>query len=98
VVSSRHETGPVAVLEAAVAGVPTIGTQVGHIAEWAPQAAMAVPVADPAALASAISELLQDESRRLEIGREAQRRAVAQDAAYTAERFRELYARLLARR
>jgi hypothetical protein len=39
VVSSRHEAGPVAVLAAAVAGVPTIGTCVGHIAERAPSAA-----------------------------------------------------------
>ncbi len=37
IISSRHEAGPLAVLEAAVKGVPTVGTAVGHIAEWAPQ-------------------------------------------------------------
>src|SRR2546429_2362007 len=52
--SSRHETGPLAMLEAAVAGVPTIGTAVGHIAEWAPHAAVSAPVGDSAGLAGAI--------------------------------------------
>jgi glycosyltransferase involved in cell wall biosynthesis len=96
VVSSRHETGPLAVLEAAVAGVPTIGTCVGHIAEWAPRAALSVPVGDWAALASGIAQLLGDEEMRLGIAREAQQRALAEDADHTAERFRALYARLAA--
>ena len=97
VVSSRHETGPVAVLEAAVAGVPTIGTCVGHIAEWAPSAAVSVPVGDWAAMAAAIVQLLDDEELRLGIARDAQRRVLAEDADYTATRFRALYARLVAR-
>ena len=96
VVSSRHETGPVAVLEAAAAGVPTIGTGVGHIAEWAPNAALSVPVGDWAAMATAIIQLLGDEELRLGIAREAQRRVLAEDADYTAKRFRALYARLVA--
>jgi glycosyltransferase involved in cell wall biosynthesis len=97
-VSSRHETGPVVVLEAAAAGVPTIGTCVGHIAEWAPSAAMSVPVGDWASMAGAIVQLLDDEELRLDIAREAQRRALAEDADYTVERFRALYARLAARK
>jgi glycosyltransferase involved in cell wall biosynthesis len=92
--SSRHETGPLAVLEAAVAGVPTVGTRVGHIAEWAPAATLAVPVGDWAAMADAVAQLLHDEELRLGIAWEAQRRALAEDADYTAERFRALYARL----
>lgn len=94
VISSRHETGPVAVLEAAVAGVPVIGTPVGHIAEWAPSAAMSVPVGDWASMADAIVRLLDDDELRLGIAREAQQRALAEDADYTAERFRALYTRL----
>lgn len=91
VVSSRHEAGPVALLEAAVAGVPTVGTAVGHVADWAPEAAVAVPVADHVALAAGIAELLQDESRRLSVAREAQRRAVDFDADATALRVTQIY-------
>jgi glycosyltransferase involved in cell wall biosynthesis len=96
IVSSRHETGPVAVLEAGVAGVPTVGTRVGHIAEWAPNGAVAVPVGDWAAMADAVAQLLGNEELRLGMARDAQRRALAEDADYTAERFRALYARVAA--
>jgi glycosyltransferase involved in cell wall biosynthesis len=83
-VSSRHETGPLVVLEAAVAGVPTVGTQVGHIADWAPDAALAVPPGDPGALARATIDLLTNEDRRLGLAREAQARARREDADGTA--------------
>jgi glycosyltransferase involved in cell wall biosynthesis len=90
-VTSRHEAGPLAVLEAAVAGVPTVGTAVGHVAEWAPDAAVAVPVGDDAALADATAALLADEPRRLALAAEAQRRATRHDADFTAQRFERLY-------
>jgi glycosyltransferase involved in cell wall biosynthesis len=93
--SSRHETGPLVVLEAAVAGVPTVGTMVGHIAEWSPDAAISVPIGDWARLAAAIRQLLEDEGLRMSIAREALKRAVREDADYTAERFRALYAELI---
>lgn len=89
--SSRHEAGPLVVLEAAVAGVPTVGTAVGHVAEWTPQAAVAVPARDPEALARETLRLLEDEGRRLSLAGEAQRRAVACDADWTARRFEALY-------
>src|SRR5262249_22140902 len=60
-VSSRHEAGPLAVLEAALAGAPTVGTRVGHVAEWAPTAAIAVPVGDAEAMACAARALLDDD-------------------------------------
>ncbi len=94
IVSSRHETGPLVVLEAAVVGVPTVGTAVGHVAEWAPHAALSVAVGDWSSLATAIGQLLQDETRRLQLAREALARAVREDAAYTAARFENLYANL----
>jgi len=94
VMSSRHEAGPLVLLEAAVAGVPTVGTAVGHIAEWAPVAALAVPVADPAALADAIGMVLGDEALRLRLARAAQCRALSEDADYTARRFEALYLHL----
>jgi glycosyltransferase involved in cell wall biosynthesis len=93
--TSRHEAGPLVTLEAAVAGVPTVGTMVGHIAEWAPDAAISVPVGDWARLAAAIQQLLDDENLRMSIAREALKRAMLEDADYTAERFRTLYTRLL---
>jgi glycosyltransferase involved in cell wall biosynthesis len=98
VISSRHEAGPFAVLEAAVAGVPTVGTAVGHVAEWAPGAALAVPVGDHRALAHALGELLADEERRLRLAREAQARAVREDADHTARAFQAIYAALAPRR
>lgn len=94
VVSSRHEADPIVTLEAAVAGVPTVGTAVGHIADWAPQAALAVPVGDADRLARAVRELLVDEPRRLRVAEEAYRRATASDADRTAQRVLALYAEL----
>jgi glycosyltransferase involved in cell wall biosynthesis len=94
ILSSRHEAGPLAMLEAAVAGVPTVGTAVGHIHEWSPAAAASVPVGDWAHLAKTIGQLLEDEDLRLRIAREALQRAVREDADYTAECFEALYARL----
>ncbi len=96
VMSSRHEAGPAVLLEAAVAGVPTVGTAVGHIVEWAPSAALAVPVGNPERLADAIHTLLADEARRLCVARAAQCRALAEDADYTARAFEALYQRLAA--
>ena len=95
VLSSRHETGPLVALEAAVAGVPTVGTMVGHVAEWAPCAALSVPIGDWAGLAMAVRRLLEDEALRMSIAREALQRAVRVDADHTAERFGALYARLV---
>lgn len=93
--SSRHEAGPVAVLEAAIAGVPTVGTAVGHVRDWAPEAAVAVPVDDHRALARAVQELLEDEPRRLRVATAAQGRAMARDADWTARRVEEIYHELI---
>jgi glycosyltransferase involved in cell wall biosynthesis len=91
VMSSLHEAGPLVLLEAAVAGVPTVGTAVGHLLEWSPSAARAVPVGDWAALAEAIRQVLADEALRLQLAEAAQRRAVLEDADATARLFEALY-------
>jgi glycosyltransferase involved in cell wall biosynthesis len=89
--SSRHEAEPMVVLEAAIAGVPTVGTAVGHVADWAPEAAVAVPVGDAGALATETAALLGDESRRLAMAHAAQQRALAIDADYTVATFERIY-------
>jgi glycosyltransferase involved in cell wall biosynthesis len=91
VMSSLHEAGPLVLLEAAVAGVPAVGTAVGHFVEWSPSAALAVPVKGWAELANAIQQVLADEELRLRLAREAQRRALVEDADYTAHAFQTLY-------
>lgn len=98
IITSRHEAGPLAVLEAAVAGVPTVGTAVGHIVEWSPGAARSVPVRDWGALAKEIRGLLADEDQRLEVARAAFQVATREDASFTAQAFESLYAGLSARR
>lgn len=91
VMASRHEAGPIAALEAAISGVPVVGTPVGHLAEWAPEAAVVAPAGDAEALADAIESLIHDEDRRLAVARAAHCRALIEDADATARRFTALY-------
>jgi glycosyltransferase involved in cell wall biosynthesis len=91
--TSRHEAGPLAVLEAAAVGVPSVGTAVGHLAEWAPNAALCVPVGDWAALARETARLLNDEDRRLRVADCAHQRALLEDADFTVANFQALYDR-----
>ena len=65
IVPSRAESLPYIVLEAAAAGVPMIATQVGGIPEiFGPDAGALVAPGDPAALAQAISQAMQDRGAR----------------------------------
>jgi len=98
VMSSLHEAGPLAVLEAAMLGVPAVGTRVGHVSEWAPDAALAGPPGDAAALAANVMRLIDDDSLRLALATEAQRRALAEDADCTARLFEAQYRAAIAAR
>jgi glycosyltransferase involved in cell wall biosynthesis len=91
VISSRHEAANVAVLEAAASGVPVVGTSVGYVADWAPDRAVAVPTADPAALAGAILATLRNAAERERLARSAREWALAHDADWTARQFLDLY-------
>ena len=91
VVSSRHEAGGIVILEAAMAGVPTVGARVGHLADGEPHRAMAVPPGDHQALAGAILSLLDDPIRRSVLASTARTWALAHDADSTASAFDQLY-------
>lgn len=91
VVSSLHEAGPVALVEAAACGVPTVGTAVGHVAEGDGVRSLAVPAGDAAALAGAIVALATDGPLRSRVGRAALAWARENDAVRTATRFEEIY-------
>lgn len=100
VVTSRHDAGPVAVLEAAACGVPTVGTAVGHIADLsrlAQPAAVSVTDRNPTTLARAIVALLGDEQRRAALAGAARRWAETHDADTTAARFQSIYEALVGR-
>jgi glycosyltransferase involved in cell wall biosynthesis len=94
VVSSRHEAGPVVLVEAAACGVPTVGTAVGHVAEGDGVRSRAVPVGDARALAGAIVALAADEPLRRRMGEAALAWARENDAVRTAARFEAVYRRV----
>ena len=99
VLTSRHDAGPVAVLEAAACGVPTIGVRVGHVADFTrPDVApAAVPIDEhtPIAAARTIARTLTGDDRPA-IAERAERWARAHDADATARAFEVLYRRLAA--
>jgi glycosyltransferase involved in cell wall biosynthesis len=99
--TSHHDAGPLAVLEAAACGVPTVGSPVGHVADFARMvtpAALAVDERSPQAFAAAIAALLDDVERRDAMAARAKQWAECHDAAFTALAFETLYRRLSARR
>jgi glycosyltransferase involved in cell wall biosynthesis len=92
VISSRHDAGPVAVLEAAACGVPTVGTEVGHVADLAkldPPGARTARGAE--GLAEAIVALLRDPAQRGRLADAARAWALRHDADATAACYEALY-------
>jgi glycosyltransferase involved in cell wall biosynthesis len=72
---SRKEGFPMALLEAGSAGVPVVASDVGGIPEIirSDETGLLIPSGDPAALASALDELLSDSPRAASFGTELQR-------------------------
>jgi UDP-glucose:(heptosyl)LPS alpha-1,3-glucosyltransferase len=73
--SVRDEGASHALLAAMAAGLPSVVTDCGGLAETAGDGALVVPPADPAAMARAIVELLGDPARRARLAASARRRA-----------------------
>jgi glycosyltransferase involved in cell wall biosynthesis len=88
VVPSRAESLPYIVLEAAAAGLPLIATRVGGVPEiFGPDAGDLVAPNDPAALARAIGQALQEPSAKADAALRLQgrvRAAFSADAMTTA--------------
>ncbi len=97
VLSSRYESQAVVVIEAAAAGLPTVGTAVGLLPTLSPEGARCVAPGDAHALADAICALLSDEEARHRMGLAAQRFARQHDAAWTARTFEAIYSNLIRR-
>jgi glycosyltransferase involved in cell wall biosynthesis len=62
-------------LEAMAAGLPCVASLTGGVPEVLGKAGVGVPPAEPEALARAMAALLEDQSRRRELGEMARRRA-----------------------
>jgi glycosyltransferase involved in cell wall biosynthesis len=93
--SSLHEASGIAVLEAAAAGVPIVGTRVGFVHDWAPQSACAVAPGDHESLAAAILRLVQHGDERARLGAAARARATEYDADWSARAISDLYTSLV---
>lgn len=98
--SSYTEGLPVILLETGAAGVPTVSTAVGGVPEVIDdgQSGLLAPAGDAAALARHLIALLDDEPRRLAMGRAARER-VRRDFSFAAmgQKYFELFQRLLGR-
>lgn len=92
VMSSLHESQGMVALEAAAAGVPTVGTRVGIVPDLAPDAAFAVRPGDPGALGEAIIGVLRDPITLARLGALARQRVLDEyDAPIVRHTFLSIY-------
>ncbi len=92
VLSSRSEGLPMVVLEAMMAGLPIVATEVGGVPEaLADGRGLLVPARDPARLAEAMGRLLTDEATCRRLGQAARREA---EATYSVDRMAREYLRV----
>ena len=98
VLPSRDEGLPVTVMEAMLAGLAVVVTDVGSVREAVVdgETGLVVPVEDPAALAAAINILIAEPERRAAMGEAA--RAIAEKrftVGATVDRYLDVYDRVL---
>ncbi len=72
--SSLYESQGMAVLEAGASGLPIVGSNVGALADLAPDAALAIPTGEARPLAAAVIGLLRNRDRREDFSRRARAR------------------------
>jgi glycosyltransferase involved in cell wall biosynthesis len=89
---SRYEPFGLAVLEAARAGCALVLSDIPSFRELWHGVASFVPAGDPAAIATALQQLLDQEWLRRRYGRKAAKRAAVYSTALMAERMLEIYA------
>jgi glycosyltransferase involved in cell wall biosynthesis len=97
---SDNEGTPVSVIEAMATGTPVVATAVGGVPDVVRGGeGVLVPSGDPAALAGAVSRLLEDPVGRGDLGRRGRERILREhDASALVSRIEDLYARLLRER
>jgi glycosyltransferase involved in cell wall biosynthesis len=98
VLPSRYEGFPLVIIEAMLAGVPVVATDVGSIRESIEDGVtgLLVPAEDPAALANAIRRLLENEQLRTQVSSAARDSAQRNFTATTmAEQYLAVYRRVL---
>ena len=94
---SRYEGLPLAIIDAMLAGLPTVATRVGSIPEAIEDGVqgLLVPPDDPAALAEALRRVAADPSLRERLGAAAREEAAARFTAEAmAREYRSLYERV----
>ncbi len=99
--ASRNEGSPVALIEALASARPVVSTAVGGVPEVVVpgETGLTVPPGDPRALAGAIVQLLQDESRAAELGARGRQHVYPRYASTRlVEDMRDLYLQELAAR
>lgn len=96
--SSDYEGTPLFAFECFARGAPLVATEVGGLVDIVEDGVTGrlVPRRDPAALAEALEALLRDPDQRRALAAAAERRLDAFRMPQIAERFSDLYARLLA--
>jgi glycosyltransferase involved in cell wall biosynthesis len=100
VLPSRVEAMPLSIIEAMLAGLPVVASDVGSVAETVVHGVtgLLVPPDDPEALALAVREMIHDPTRASEMGARGRRRALDRfTASRMASSYEALYNEILGR-